>query len=937
VVGVTDYFTTASFRRAQAAWEAGVGASLKYLFPNVELRLDVPTARGSGVNIHLLSAADEVDELDRFLDTLQFPYRDRQYRISHNDLIALGRVFRGDAALAEPAALSEGANQFKVNIDQLHEQYRRDKWARERCLVALSGGRNDGSSGLQTDDGAFAALRQSIEAFAHIIFSSSPAQARFWLGDGADPTERVTDIYGGLKPCIHGSDAHDAERLGVPDENRFTWLKGDASFETLRMACLAPDTRAFIGEVSPAIGYGRGRLTEISVDRPQWFPQGSVPINPGLVAIIGARGSGKTALADLIAAGAGSSEPQLNSSSFVRRAGRLLEGCRASASWGEGGPTSCTFPIDESRAESQESVRYLSQQFVERLCAADGVSEELLVEIERVVFNACPVVDRQGASDFRELLDIRLGAAHGRQEAEREAVGELGESITDQRIVKTGLPKKRADLAELRKQLEAAEAQIKELTSQTDPKNAERLLTVNQALEARQNELQALIRRITELNALQTEAQTARTSRFSRYTAKLREDHVAANLTEAEWQAFSIEFAGDVDEIIANGLRVAAQARQAVGGAPIDPEGAGPLDSLEPSELVEKTVSELKVEQTRLERLVGLDAHRTKALATLNSNAAGIRAQIAKLDADIKGESLVDERIADLTQRRLESYAAYFNALLDEETELRELYSPLGDVLSSIGQSVAKLQFSVRRTVDIAAWAEEGEHLLDLRVTGKFQGRGELARVAQSELLDAWLTGDGETAAAAIRDFSSSYSDDVRKQSIVDTSDLEARRDWERNVNRWLYSADHVGLSYSLEYDGLNIERLSPGTRGIVLLLLYLAVDQEEIEPLIIDQPEENLDPESVYSELVNLFRSASARRQIVMVTHNANLVVNTDVDQVIVAHCGTLEEGKLPEMRYLSGGLENPEVRAAVCEVLEGGAEAFRQRARRLQIDLTL
>jgi hypothetical protein len=54
-------------------------------------------------------------------------------------------------------------------------------------------------------------------------------------------------------------------------------------------------------------------------------------------------------------------------------------------------------------------------------------------------------------------------------------------------------------------------------------------------------------------------------------------------------------------------------------------------------------------------------------------------------------------------------------------------------------------------------------------------------------------------------------------------------------------------LIYGLEYEGLDVQRLSPGTRRIVLLLLYLAVDQAETYPLIIDQPEENLDPESVY------------------------------------------------------------------------------------------
>jgi ABC-type multidrug transport system ATPase subunit len=210
-----------------------------------------------------------------------------------------------------------------------------------------------------------------------------------------------------------------------------------------------------------------------------------------------------------------------------------------------------------------------------------------------------------------------------------------------------------------------------------------------------------------------------------------------------------------------------------------------------------------------------------------------------------------------------------------------------------------------------------------------------MARIAREGLVEAWGTGDGRQATEAIQRFSEQYSNDLRTQSRVPRDDENAYREWEQRIARWLYSVDHIRLVYSLEYEGLDVQRLSPGTRGIVLLLLYLAVDQSETDPLIIDQPEENLDPESVYSELVSLFRRASVRRQIVMVTHNANLVVNTDVDQVLVAHAGSLEEGRLPELTYLAGGLERPDVRTAVCDVLEGGAEAFRQRAQRLHIDL--
>jgi ABC-type transporter Mla maintaining outer membrane lipid asymmetry ATPase subunit MlaF len=99
---------------------------------------------------------------------------------------------------------------------------------------------------------------------------------------------------------------------------------------------------------------------------------------------------------------------------------------------------------------------------------------------------------------------------------------------------------------------------------------------------------------------------------------------------------------------------------------------------------------------------------------------------------------------------------------------------------------------------------------------------------------------------------------------------------------------------------------------------------------LLIDQPEENLDPKSVFEELVVYFRAARLRRQVILVTHNANLVVNTDADQVIVAEATRVSPVGLPRLTYRSGGLDNPGIRRDVCELLEGGERAFLERERR-------
>jgi hypothetical protein len=71
------------------------------------------------------------------------------------------------------------------------------------------------------------------------------------------------------------------------------------------------------------------------------------------------------------------------------------------------------------------------------------------------------------------------------------------------------------------------------------------------------------------------------------------------------------------------------------------------------------------------------------------------------------------------------------------------------------------------------------------------------------------------------------------------------------------------------------------------------------------------------------------------MVTHNANLVVNADADQIIVAEAGPHAQGELPPIRYVSGGLEDKFIRKLVCDILEGGERAFQERARRLRVSL--
>jgi ABC-type lipoprotein export system ATPase subunit len=95
--------------------------------------------------------------------------------------------------------------------------------------------------------------------------------------------------------------------------------------------------------------------------------------------------------------------------------------------------------------------------------------------------------------------------------------------------------------------------------------------------------------------------------------------------------------------------------------------------------------------------------------------------------------------------------------------------------------------------------------------------------------------------------------------------------------------------------------------------------------PLIIDQPEGNLNNQSIYQHLVPVIRRAKENRQIIMVSHNPNIVVGCDADQVIHAQ---LDQVTGCCIRYTSGALEHPEFREFTIDKLEGTRPAFVERS---------
>jgi hypothetical protein len=119
-----------------------------------------------------------------------------------------------------------------------------------------------------------------------------------------------------------------------------------------------------------------------------------------------------------------------------------------------------------------------------------------------------------------------------------------------------------------------------------------------------------------------------------------------------------------------------------------------------------------------------------------------------------------------------------------------------------------------------------------------------------------------------------------------------------------------------------DFSKLSLGQQQSVLLALMLASDSDR--PLIIDQPEDNLDGEFIYKTLVPVLRRAKERRQVIIVTHNPNVAVLGDAELIIVLKA--LNDRGLIVTR---GSIDHPKTRDAACAILEGAREAFLRRAK--------
>ncbi|MGB9989355.1 TrlF family AAA-like ATPase [Pseudoduganella rhizocola] len=752
------------------------------------------------------------------------------------------------------------------------------------------------------------------------------------------------------KLAVRGSDAHKITDYGSFPGGRATWIKASPNFSGLLQACKEPANRSFTGPTPPKLDFvarnpqlfiesihvrKRAGAPEIGA----WLDGTNLEFNQDLVALIGKKGSGKSALADVL----GLLGDTLNSNYFSflsEHRFRLKKDDKASSfeamlKWNQDAKAAEWRLLSSSRSPSSvQRVKYLPQRYFEELCNDHVAGDDKLLqeELKQVIYSHIPhderdgaytlddIIDRRSASIEREIAThrSRLTGVNSRilsltAEVTPDAQQSLRQSVrlalVRLRALKANVPVVLAAPSENDEVTAGAAKRIEELNALIDDVNAQIESVRNQSESDK-----GTIRIIDDVKE--------HIARVEKYVKEERLE-LDPKLSTLQLEVDEIiTFATDLSKV--DGLRTAATQALEAARAKLDETRedslTARLSNLRGMRAAEQTKMNepMKLHQESIERLKDWEQEWKAAVGNpeLPESFAGLWAQLRALGTQrqelnklVEQRTLISIEILRCLKQRAELLRQMFSSvqkLIDEEPQIKDALGVNFSVKFSFDPFVVRLFDFVKQSV------------------GSFAGIEESRAVAQTLIATYDLeTEEGLRAfldAAHLKLTTTNTGKPVALTSLVKSNRTPSE------LMDFLFGLSYADLSYGLNLDNVELERLSPGQRGALLLIFYLLVDRERI-PIILDQPEENLDNETVYKLLVNVLTRAKQHRQVIMVTHNANLAVACDAEQVIVC---TMRRDGTNQIEYTSGGIEELALNRAAVDILEGTKPAFENRRRK-------
>lgn len=955
VIGINDYWFLDGYKRVLEERAKGRLSNLEAIFPVIEMRVDQfagSDSHLSRVNLHVIFDPEiPVETIEsQFIASLAAGYKlDASHpgwtwngSVTRAALEDLGASIKQSVPAKERAKfgsdLQEGFNNFNVPL-QVVQTALQKSYFQGRTLVGLG----------KTEWAQMPWNTKSIATKKHVISSADLLFTAF-----NDTSKWRSAVESLLAASVNHKllDCSDAHYFSDSDQDMrigacLTWMNTTPTFSGLKYALEEFDRRVFVGLEPPILSRVKRHpehfISDVMVSSSNPAKNSvfgyALPLNSGFIAVVGNKGQGKSALLDCIALAGNSSRASefafLNPRRFLKPANKSAKEYFAQLTWASGAVRR-TQLNDGYDPSAPVSVEYLPQAFVERVCSADPLSEdadEFERELRDVLFTHIPEEERAGEKTFDALLRRKTQSA---QEALARLRGELVARI-ETYVVEAAF--------------RAANSR-EDITSRIELKQVE--------VDAAATELASAKARLEELDAASGQDVELETLR-----------HEAGGIGDRKAAALAI-FQGaerELAKLNSDVLAVAALLRRA--------------------ETLEADASAISDELDRLLPLpadrpfVGVSIDRNRYAAWLNSTAVrrtNLQAELAKqaevvaaLDQEAKG---VEERLASLDSARERARQTVMQATerlntLTGQPDLDGSLVGLRMLLERVVQSPERLAEARSQLVEQAgkvhaALTEQLEAVGDLfaPATRFIEGSKVIKDAgldfrAELRLLPSWRGIAASLDGRRNGDYSDwllGLPDRVESLAWADLSPaieeailrLEAERGEPGGEYRDPASAlrsatplaeflrELLGLAwlevrFGLTGDGEPLSQLSPGQRGLILALFYLVVDLRTT-PLLLDQPEENLDNATIASRLVPAIHEAAGRRQTIVVTHNANLAIVGDADQIV--HC--LADGT--RLTVSAGSISEIDTARFALDVLEGTKPAFDNRRHKYEAfpDLT-
>ncbi|MHC4396796.1 MAG: TrlF family AAA-like ATPase [Planctomycetota bacterium] len=978
-IGITDYFTIEGYKKIKSylndeeklrqLFETEEIEKIKQILilPNIEFRLN-KIVGGKRLEFHVLFS-DSVsikDIKEHFLDDINFVYQgvpfssDDMSKLKIDNLAGLG------------ATLKEQHDEFKgeqdvfvgmmnavVDDNQICEILASNKF-KGKYLIGLP---SDQDLSQIDWNGQDHNVRKVLIQKANFLFASNKKTIAWALGEKHSNKQDFVNEFKSFKPCLHSSDAHNYDRLFEPDNKRYTWIKADPTFEGLMQVIHEPLERVFIGDEPEIFKRVRDNKTRYissisfkknpdSALRENWFENcKNILINPELSAIIGNKGSGKSAFSDTIGL-LGNSRQQtyfsfLSKDKFCEPKEKKAENFTAGMSWEDGYLEEKLLSAIVHTDTENEMVAYIPQNYLERICSDEVEGNEFNKELKAVIFSHVDKAERLGCTSLDELISTITNEKKASIEIIKESIHKLNLEITA--LEKMLHPKYKLEIENkltLRIAEKASFEKPPEVKKPDDasPERQAEIEKINSSIAIKQSEIKSYTASITKLQTekvdLSKRINNANTliqklDNFKQQFDTFHEECVllCTNLGVEFEKIAKLELnTADIKTIQKEALTKLAEVTNELS----EDNKKGPVCELnQAKDILEELKAALDQDNKNYQKYLKELQEWKKQCDTIEGDKQNPEEGTIwyyKIILKRINKSIPDERQKLRAQR---------------STKIQAIY----DKLDELKKDYEQLYASVKEFVKSAPFSDPDKSLLDFNVSIECKGflKKFFDYIGQNKKGTFYGNVEGKAQLRTMLDvaeFNTCQGLEAFLESIERSLEKDKRsegNDKERRVVEqlrkevemvdfydYIYCLEYLMPEYNLQWSGKKLHQLSPGERGLVLLIFYLFIDKNDI-PLVIDQPEENLDNESVYKILVSCIKEAKKRRQIIIVTHNPNLAVVCDAEQIIYSE---IDKQNGNRITYTCGAIENPTINKKLIDVLEGTRPAFNNRDHKYYVE---